>query len=178
LYSIALKKREREKMLQRKINRGVLAPLFHRIMDEKEGAVGVQFLNPEQLQESIVEDLSLILNTRCTVRKVVYKDHIQTLSLFGFPDFFGLGDFSHFDAADAGEWPTIALYLQTAIQAAEPRLREVYVKIDTFNAVDQKLCVSVTALLEEGKLLKEIHFPLEIQHALDNPLPLKGRPGA
>lgn len=151
-------------MLQRKINRGVLAPLFHRIVDEKESAIGVQFLNPQQLQDSIVEELSLILNTRCTVRKVTYKDHMQTLSLFGFPDFFGLGDFSNFDAANAGEWPTIALYLRTAIQAAEPRLREVYVKVDTFNTVDQKLCVTVKAFLEEGKLLKEIHFPLEIQH--------------
>ena len=152
-------------MLQRKINRGVLAPLFDRIVDEKESVTGVQFLNAQQLQDSIVEGLSLILNTRCTVRKVIYKDHIQTLSLFGFPDFFGLGDFSNFDAADAGEWPTIALYLQTAIQAAEPRLREVYAKVETYNAVDQKLCVSVKALIEDGKLLKEIHFPLEIQHA-------------
>lgn len=152
-------------MLQRKINRGVLAPLFDRIVDEKDGAIGNQFLNGIELQESIVEELSLILNTRCTVRKAIYRDHIQTIPLFGFPDFFGLGDFSNFDAANSQEWPTAARFIQTAIEAAEPRLRDVHVKIENFSQVDQKLSISVSAFIEESKLMKEIHFPLELHHS-------------
>ena len=152
-------------MLQRKINRGVLAPLFDRIVDDKDGAIESQFLNAHELQESIVDELSLILNTRCTVRKAIYRDHIQTIPLFGFPDFFGLGDFSNFDGANAEEWPMAALSIQTAIEAAEPRLRDVRVKVEKFSPVDQRLSVSVSAFIEESKLLKEIHFPLELQHS-------------
>jgi len=152
-------------MLQRKIHRGVLAPLFDRIVDEKDGAIGNQFLNSKEVQESIVTELSLILNTRCTVRKVIYRDHIQTIPLFGFPDFFGLSDFSNFDGANPAEWSAIALSIQTAIEAAEPRLGNVFVKVENFSSVEQKLFVSISAVIEESKLLKEIHFPLEIYFA-------------
>lgn len=151
-------------MLQKKIHRGVLAPLFYRIVDEKDAVIGNQFLTPKELQESIVNELSLILNTRCTIRKVIYRDHIQTIPLFGFPDFFGLSDFSTFDGANSEDWPMVARSIQTAIQAAEPRLREVRVTIENFNTVEQRLSVSVSAFIEESKLLKEIHFPLDLQY--------------
>lgn len=149
-------------MFQKKITRGVLAPLFDRIVDEKDGAIGSQFLDAHQLQESIVDELSLILNTRCTVRKAIYRDHVQTIPLFGFPDFFGLEDLSNFDGENSEEWPRVAISIQTAIQAAEPRLREVRVKVENLNPVEQKLLVTVSAIIEEHKLLKEIHFPLEL----------------
>lgn len=151
-------------MLQRKINRGTLPPLFDRIVDDKNGGIGNQFLNARQLQESIVNELSLILNTRSTVRKAIYQDHIQTIPLFGFPDFFGLGDLSNFDGANSQEWPTAALSVELAIQAAEPRLKDIRVKIDKFSSVEQKLYLSVSAFIEDSQLLKEIHFPLELHH--------------
>lgn len=151
-------------MLQKKINRGTPPPLFERIVDEKNEWMGNQFLNAQQLQESIVDELSLILNTRCTVRKAIYQDHIQTIPLFGYPDFFGLSDFSHFDGTNSQEWPMAALCIETAIQAAEPRLKDIRVKIDKFSASEQKLFISVSAFIEGFQLLKEIHFPLELHH--------------
>ena len=150
-------------MLQRKINRGTLPPLFDRIVDDKNEWVGNQLLNTQQLQESIVYELSLILNTRCTVRKVVYEDHIQTIPLFGFPEFFGLGDLSDFDGVNSQEWPTIALFIETAIQAAEPRLKDIRVQIESYSPVEQSLSITVSAFIVEHNLLKEIHFPLELQ---------------
>lgn len=151
-------------MVQRKINKGVPPPLFDRIVDDKNERQGPQLLDARELQESIVSELSILLNTRCTIRKVIYQDHIQTISLFGFPDFFGLGGFSDFDGANPGEWPAAALSIETAIQAAEPRLKDIRVRIDDFSFVEETLFVTVSAFIEESHVLKEIHFPLALQH--------------
>lgn len=151
-------------MLQRKIKRGTLPPLFDRIVDDNSGQEGLKLLNGQQLQDSIIDELSTILNTRCTVRKVVYQDHIQDIPLFGFPDFFGLSDFNYFDGANPQEWPMIARSVETAIQAAEPRLKDIQVKIEKYNPIEQTLSLMVSAILEELHLQKEIHFPLELSH--------------
>ncbi|MBA3813699.1 MAG: type VI secretion system baseplate subunit TssE [Alphaproteobacteria bacterium] len=151
-------------MLQRKINRGVSPPLFDRIVDDKNEWLGNQLLDAQQLKDSIVEELSIILNTRCTVRKVIYQDHIQTIPMFGFPDFFGLEDLSNFDGSNPGEWPAAALSIETAIQAAEPRLRDIRVRVESYSHVEQTLFIQVSAFIEESHLLQEIHFPLALQH--------------
>jgi len=151
-------------MLQKKINRGVPAPLFDRIIDDKNEWQGNQLLNAQQLQESIVDELSTFLNTRSTVRQVTYKDHIQTIPLFGFPDFFGLNDLNTFDGANPGDWPTAALFIETTIQAAEPRLSDVRVMVENYNSVEQILYIKVSAFIKEFQELKEIHFPLALLH--------------
>lgn len=156
-------------LLQTKIRRGTPPPLFDRIVDDKNEYLGGQFLNVQELQESILNDLSVILNVRCTVRKVIYKDNIHTIPLFGFPDFFGLEDLNNFDAANPQEWPAAALFIETAIQAAEPRLREIRVTIENFSAVEQILSVMVSAFVNVPHLLKEIHCPLELHHSYIKP---------
>jgi len=152
-------------MKQNKINRGTLAPLFDRIVDDK-GSVGIayQLLNTEELKESIIREVSIILNTRCTVRKVIYEDHLETIPLFGLPDFFGLGDFSYLEGDNPQEWPTAARFIETAIRAAEPRLQNIFVKVEAYDNVDQALSVTVIASIKESKLVKEIHFPLILQN--------------
>ena len=151
-------------MKQNKIIRGTLPPLFDRIVQDENGVtLGNKLLNEQELKESIIQELSLILNTRCTVRKVIYEGHMQMIPLFGFPDFFGLGDFSYFDGANAQEWPKAARLIETAIEAAEPRLQNIRVKIESFESVNQTLHIEVLASMEENHLLKEIHFPLSLQ---------------
>lgn len=148
-------------MEKSKIQRGVLPPLFDRIIQQKiDQTVGRQLLDAKGLQESIIKELSLILNTRCTVRKVIYDNHIDEIPLFGLPDFFGLEDFSNFDPSNQQTWPQTARIIATAIKAAEPRLRNIQVKIKGYNTTLQSLEVAVSALLKETKLLKEIHFSL------------------
>jgi type VI secretion system lysozyme-like protein len=149
-------------MLQKKINRGVPPPLFDRIVDDRNEWQGNQLLNSQQLQESIVDELSTILNTRSTVHQVIYKDHIQTIPFFGFPDFFGLNDLSNFDGENPEDWPTAALLIETAILSAEPRLSDVRAMIESYNAVDQILHLKVSAFIKELHTLKEIHFPLAL----------------
>lgn len=153
-------------MQKNKIQRGVLPPLFDRIIQRKmDQVIGSQLLDAQELQESIIKELSLTLNTRCTVRKVIYDNHIDEIPLFGLPDFFGLEDFSDFDASNQQTWPKTALVIATAIRAAEPRLENIHVKIDGYNSTLQSLAITVSATLKEAKLLKEIHFPLELHRS-------------
>lgn len=152
-------------MKQTKIRRGALPPLFDRIVEDKNGVMGNQLLSAQELQDSIIREVSLVLNTRCTVRKVIYEDHIETIPLFGLPDFFGLGDLSYFDGANAQEWPRGARLIETAIQAAEPRLGNIAVTIEKYDALTEALSLMVSASVKETQLLKEIHFPLILQHA-------------
>ncbi|MBS0271136.1 MAG: type VI secretion system baseplate subunit TssE [Proteobacteria bacterium] len=150
-------------MKRNKINKGTLPPLFDRIIEDKSGqGRGQQLLNAQQLKDSIIHELSIALNTRCTVRKVIYKDHIETIPFFGMPDFFGLGDFSGFDGENSQTWPSIAHFIQTAIHAAEPRIKDVRVTIEGYDSINQSLSIDVAASLKESKLISEIHFPLTL----------------
>lgn len=150
-------------MKQVKINRGTLPPLFDRIVDDKNsGRLTKKLLNEKEVRDSIIEELSIILNTRCTVRRVIYDDHIATIPLFGLPDFFGLGDFSNFDGTNPQDWPRATRLIETAIQAAEPRVTNVRVHIEKYLAVDQSLSLTISAKVKGSHLLKEIHFPLAL----------------
>jgi type VI secretion system lysozyme-like protein len=151
--------------VRQRINRGTPAPLFDRIVDDKTGITSANsLLNADELKASIIQELSLVLNTRCTVRKVIYEDHMETIPLFGLPDFFGLADFSQFDGNSSQDWPMAARLIETAIQAAEPRLENVSVSIESYDNVNQLLSVMVYASVKESHLLKDIHFPLLLTH--------------
>jgi type VI secretion system lysozyme-like protein len=152
-------------MKQNKINRGTPAPLFDRIIDDKMGVnLADTLLNAEELKNSIVNELSIILNTRCTVRKVIYQDHMESIPLFGLPNFFGLGDFSYFDGSNSQDWPKATRLIETAIKAAEPRLENIIVNVEGYDAINQVLSITVYASVKQNHLLKDIHFPLLLTH--------------
>ena len=156
--------------MQHKINRGALPPLFERIIDPKLGmVVPLPLLDATALRESIIRELSLILNTRCTVRNVLYEAHFETISLFGMPDFFGLGDLSEFDGSNSDTWLSIARHLEISIQAAEPRLDNIRVAVEAYDRTNQVLDIVVHASVKNSPLLQEIHFPLALSHTPSQP---------
>jgi predicted component of type VI protein secretion system len=71
---------------------------------------------------------------------------------------------SDFDGANTQEWATAALFIETAIQAAEPRLKDIRVKVENYNAIEQILSLTVSAFINHLDVYQEIHFPLELQH--------------
>jgi type VI secretion system lysozyme-like protein len=151
-------------MKKQKIIRGTPAPLFDRIVDDKNDLLPTShLLNEKELKNSIMNELSLILNTRCTVRKVIYEDHMETIPFFGLPDFFGLGDFSYFDGSNNLDWPLAASFISTAIQSAEPRLQNISVGVDSYDPIRLALYVTISAVMKQNNTLKEIHFPLALQ---------------
>jgi len=142
---------------------GALPPLFDRIVGHPMGMASAQpLLDAEGLRQSIVHELSLMLNTRCTVRRVIYENHLETIPLFGLPNFLGLADFSYFDASNEEDWSKIARFVETAIQAAEPRIDDVHVKVASYDPSSQSVTVDVHAVLKKGYPLKDIHFPLTL----------------
>jgi type VI secretion system protein ImpF len=157
-------------MKQKHASRGVLPPLFDRIIDDPMGMqIPKQFLPPEDLRASIISELSLILNTRCTVRKVIYEDHLENIPLFGLPDFFGLADYSGVEGANSQEWPKMARFIETTIQAAEPRLENVRVSVEKYDSFTQTLSIMVYASVKQTPELKDIHFPLTLTHKSTGP---------
>ncbi|MBY0501926.1 MAG: type VI secretion system baseplate subunit TssE [Alphaproteobacteria bacterium] len=152
-------------MKQQKINRGTHPPLFDRIVnDPKSENFGDQLFNADELKASIINELSIILNTRCTVRKVIYEDHLEEIPFFGSLDFFGLGDFSYFDGSNLQEWPKIARFIETAIRSAEPRLTHIHVHVESYDNISLTLHVNVQASVKERQWLKEIRFPLVLHN--------------
>ncbi len=157
--------------MQNKIKRGALPPLFDRIIDPKLGmTLEPTLLDAEGVRESIIRELSLILNTRCTVRSVLYDAQIDTVALFGMPDFFGLGDLSEFDGSNEAEWTRIARHVEVAIQAAEPRLDNVRVAIEAYDPTRQVLETIVYASVKNVPSLQKIHFPLTLNHSPSKPI--------
>ena len=149
------------------LKRGTSSPLFDRIIDPKLGMTALPaLLDGEGLRASIVRELSLVLNTRCTVQKILYEAHFETISLFGMPDFFGLRDFSapEFDGSNTQEWPQAARAIEMAIQAAEPRLDNIRVTIEGYDATTQTLATIVQASLKHSAQQEAIHFPLSLTH--------------
>ncbi len=147
------------------MNRGTLSPLFDRIVDDRaETGRGRQLLTADELKASIIHEVSVVLNTRCTVRKIIYEDHIETIPLFGLPDFFGLEDWSNLGAGDTQEWAKAARFLETAIQAAEPRLTNIRVTIEAYDPLTQTLSTRVYGSVKEHHEIKEFHFPLALSH--------------
>lgn len=147
------------------MNRGTLAPLFDRIIDDRmETSRGSQLLTANELKASIVHEISVILNTRCTVRRIIYEDHIETIPLFGLPDFFGLEDWSDLGAGSTQDWAKAARFLETAIQAAEPRLTNIRVTVEAYDPLTQTLSTRVYGSVKENHEIKEFNFPLTLSH--------------
>lgn len=155
-----------DKMRQHTLKRGTPPPLFDRIIDPKLGMPAPPILlDFTALKESILQELSLILNTRCTVRQVLYADHLNIIALFGMPEFFGLPDFSVSDfASNAQEWPKIARSIKVAIEAAEPRLSKVRVTVEGYDPLQQRLSIIVRGSVKHTTPVQDIHFPLSLSH--------------
>ena len=70
----------RDGMKRNKIVKGTLPPLFDRIITDRTGqGLESKLLSAQELKESIIREISTVLNTRCTVRKAIYKDHIDNI---------------------------------------------------------------------------------------------------
>ncbi|MEB3702130.1 Type VI secretion system baseplate subunit TssE [Candidatus Bealeia paramacronuclearis] len=143
--------------------RGATAPLFDRIKAPGFSGDSTQvLLNSHELSQSVMTELKIMLNTRCTVRRSLYESHIDDVLIYGMPDLLGFPDFSYFDAANAQEWGRVASLLEITIQAIEPRFQNVKVDIQAFDAKTQELHINVSGLIKSGPLTQDIRFPLAL----------------
>lgn len=144
---------------------GALKPLFDRIVNDEESLSEGIYLDEKALRLSVIKEVDILLNTRCTTRRAIYDDHINNIPLFGLPDFFGLNDLSDFDPNNSQQWSKIAKYIKTAITAFEPRLKDVNVKIKGYDQSKKILKTIIDGVIESGNIIEKITFHMKLSES-------------
>jgi len=141
-------------------------PFFYRLIDENPDDLNdTSFdlgLPLETLKRSIAQEISLILNTRLTVRQRDYNELADSSLNFGLPSLFGMRDFQSLELGGRASWLKISKICQNAIANFEPRLKNVRVKVDGFNRNKQSMKVIVTGEIIYGSIKEQARFPLNI----------------
>ncbi len=153
-------------MLDKPNFRGAPAPLFDRIKVNSQGTgTTPTLLNKNEMVTSVIQEISLMLNSRCTVRRRLYESHIDDVLVYGMPDMLGLPDFSYFDAANEQDWALASKLLEITISSIEPRMQSVKVKISNFDTKAQELVVEISGTVKSGSLTQDIRFPLTLSQS-------------
>jgi type VI secretion system lysozyme-like protein len=137
---------------------GARALLFERLADDeprRRAAVEdepLAVLDRAALRRSVRRELERLLNTRCTLPAMDRR--ARTTLEYGIPDF------SHMQTRDTGVREQIADSVRRAVEAYEPRLRQVRVSVEPSPADDQerRLTVRVEAMLVVGDVAEPVAF--------------------
>lgn len=141
--------------------------LFNLLVDEDpEEAwedVSKSYLTFNEVIDSIISEISKILNTRLTAKFEDYDDLKDDPLNFGIPSLFGLSDFNSFDATSPNQWVKIARLCETAISTFEPRITDVGVKIEGYDKHLQALNIIIRGKVLLHKIREEVRFPLALE---------------
>jgi type VI secretion system lysozyme-like protein len=134
----------------------VRAPLFDRLIGSSRGAgwqiAASRTLSREELTESVRQELLRLFNTRCPLPADQLEDRPRTVLEYGIPD---LSDFA---PADHGDRLRLARTLEQAIEAYEPRLRQVRVTVDDPTS-DRRLSAVIEGVLVVDAVAEPVLFP-------------------
>ncbi|CAO5679262.1 MAG: hypothetical protein HEEMFOPI_01251 [Holosporales bacterium] len=137
--------------------------LFDRLVDDAlndiDESSGIMFLSFDKIKDSIRVELSRLLNTRA---KSLEADDDEKLSSYGAPSFYGLPDFSAYDATNSEDWPKIANYVKKSVDRFEPRLKNIVVSILEFDSLAQRLNIIIKGSLNIKKIEGEVTFDIAI----------------
>jgi type VI secretion system lysozyme-like protein len=103
-----------------------------------------------------------ILNTRRGARQAFYTEIEDDAVYFGLPALFGFNDFQSFDALNTSDKRKIITICEKSITMFEPRLKEVNVKIESYNSQTQSLEISISGFIKLEQRLEQIQFPMSI----------------
>lgn len=139
--------------------------LFDRLVDEnpsrKQEAVPLSTLDHAGLRQSVTRELGRILSTRCPISGDDALSRERTVIDYGLPDLEYGGR-----ALLPEESRRLQRLVQKTIEAYEPRLQQVHVKIIRREdaATHAKLVVSLTAMLVTDDVREPLSFeaPLEM----------------
>lgn len=148
---------------------GALPPLFDRLHNNDvmpEGSLYVEEIQSfDQMIESISKELQSVLNTRQSAI-LLPKDDNKNLgySDFFLPQYFGLGDFSHFDpSSKSGQFKMIK-QLTLTIEHFEPRLKNVTIKIQFVNIKKDSAILYIDGDVILNELTQRVSFPITIDN--------------
>jgi type VI secretion system lysozyme-like protein len=138
---------------------GVRALLFDRLFDDSrhldEDLVPLRMYSPEELKQSVLREVSRLLNTRCNDPFDEVRVAPRTVMNYGIPDHAHLSPFREEDRRVLGH------AIQQAIAAFEPRLRNIHVESVT-QANERRLEYRVRAELAYDSVLEPVSFDLEV----------------
>jgi type VI secretion system protein ImpF len=114
-------------------------------------------LSMHQLRESVRREVGRLLNTRCPYPTSSDEKAGRTVLDYG------LEDFSAFSPQSPADQRRIASILQQAIEAFEPRLRQVRITVERFIDNKKALLAHLDAQLVVETVAEPISFPVYIQ---------------
>jgi len=145
------------------LKRGPLAraPLFARLFDHeprrREEVQPRRVLSREHLIESILSELSRVLNTRCSTTMADLEGRERHVANYGLPDFTTLNPTSETDRQ------RLSRLIVEAVRAYEPRLRNPLVEVRADPANGRVLRVTLDGMLVIGNMSEPVSFPLVIE---------------
>ncbi len=148
---------------------GALPPLFDRLHNNdvtpEGGLYSEEVLTLEDLLASIRTELQSVLNTRQTAILPPRSDNKSLgLSDFTRPQYFGLGDFSHFDLSSKVGQMRMTQQLTETIMHFEPRLKNARVKIEFVNIKKDSAILHITGDVTMHDLTQRVSFPVAIDN--------------
>lgn len=147
---------------------GERPPLFDRLADaypdRREDTHYTHVLNQRQVIESLMREITRVLNARTSARHAAYtKAHGQS-SFHSTPALFGMRDLPSMDPANKNNWPAIARYCQQAINSYEPRLHDVTVQVESFDIYRQRLHVAIRGTFHMQAFQGKVQFATALDY--------------
>lgn len=134
--------------------------LFDKLFEELPGAVARRRHSLAQLIDGVARDLEALLNTRIVVDDVLHKDWpLAARSVIGF----GLADFAGLNLVSVHDRRRICSAIEAAINAYEPRLKEVRVELEPEHKTVNALLFSIHAMLIVSLAEERVAFDATLQ---------------
>lgn len=135
---------------------GARASLVERLIDRdprsSQEARPLRILDRRALRESVRRDLGWLLNTRCPLRAHELEGQERTAINYGVPDF------SAMSPQNLDERQRLARNIAHTINAYEPRLKHVRVRVEEFLPDEKSLRVRVDAILSVESIEEPVSF--------------------
>ena len=151
-----------------KPKKGHKLPFFDRLIDDSPDTPTEHpkkiLLNRAQVLESIVNEVSRLLNTRLSATAKIYSFYRNQDYGLGLPWMYGVPDFTSMDPANKTQWVRISELFENAINYFEPRLQKVKVSLYLFDGQSQRLYVSIRGQVVMQDFQQPVAFGVEINN--------------
>lgn len=129
--------------------------LFDKLFEDLPSAVVRRRLSLEQVIDGVARDLEALLNTRVVVDDSMHTDFpLAGHSVIGF----GLMDFAALNLVSVHDRRRICSAIEAAIDAYEPRLKEVRVELEHGHKMVNGLLFSIHAMLSVSLAEERVAF--------------------
>lgn len=142
--------------------KGYKPGLLDRLMDERPEAGGgaALSLGSEQLKDSVARDLEALLNTRLPFDPAILNAYPEARASILH---YGLQDFAGYCLTSSADRAAVCASIQDAIEAHEPRLREVSATLDLGAGSVNRLSFIIHARIKLPDSSEPVNFNAVLQ---------------